>query len=113
MPKLHRSAKDALLEQLADKEHDSWARWMRSLFSKCQPNADGSMTIPTNLVVRWHRQMRTPYADLSEQEKESDREEVRLILPLIEAAYQGTEEELIASYTHEGAVRLIGGRGER
>jgi hypothetical protein len=37
-------------------------------------------------VARWEQQMATPYADLSEPEKESDREQVRLYLPVIEAA---------------------------
>jgi hypothetical protein len=27
--------KSELIEQLADKEHASWARWMEYLFSKC------------------------------------------------------------------------------
>lgn len=75
---------DELIERLADAEHASWSRWMKFLFSTCRPNDDGSMTIPTSLVVRWHRQMRTPYSALTEAEKESDREEVRRILPLLE-----------------------------
>ena len=79
---------DDLLEQLADKEHASWGRWMVYLFETCQQNPDGSVTIPAALVERWDRQANTPYAELSEREKESDRDEVRHILPLIEAALQ-------------------------
>jgi hypothetical protein len=75
----------ALVEQLAEKEHGSWSHWMKYLFSKCTANADGSMTIPVALVDRWQGQAETPYADLSEREKQSDRNRVNLILPIIEA----------------------------
>jgi hypothetical protein len=73
-----------LIEQLADKEHASWANWMLYLFSKSEINPDGSVTIPPGLVERWQRQSETDYADLSEKEKQSDRDEVARILPIIE-----------------------------
>jgi hypothetical protein len=73
-----------LIEQLAEKEHGSWSHWMKYLFSQCVGNSDGSMTIPTALVERWQGQVETPYANLSEREKQSDRNRVNLILPIIE-----------------------------
>jgi hypothetical protein len=73
-----------LIEQLAHYEHESWARWMQYLFSKCIRDEDDDYVIPRALVERWQRQADTPYAELSEQEKESDREEVRRILPIIQ-----------------------------
>ena len=72
-----------LIEQLVDKEHASWSHWMTYLFSKCQRAADGSVIIPADLVDRWQRQAATPYAALTEREKESDRSRVRLIVLLI------------------------------
>ena len=72
-----------LIEQLADKEHASWARWMQHLFSMCTHLPDGRLVIPGMLVVRWERQANTNYAELSEQEKQSDRDEVAHILPII------------------------------
>ena len=72
-----------LIEQLADKEHASWAHWMQYLFSTCIHHPDGSLTIPGHLVVRWERQANTNYAELSEREKQSDRDEVAHILPII------------------------------
>lgn len=51
---------------------------------KIQP--DGSLLIPADLVERWERQIDTPYASLSENEKESDREQVYSYLPLIKKA---------------------------
>jgi len=80
--------KDELIEQLSDKEHASWARWMQYLFSQCETYMVGdSLVIPGRLVRHWRRQIETPYAELSEKEKQSDREEVAHILPIIEAWY--------------------------
>ncbi len=75
-----------LIEQLADKEHDSWARWMDYLFSKCKSTIEGDAVIPVDLALRWRRQASTSYAELSEQEKQSDRDEVAHILPIIRNA---------------------------
>lgn len=78
-----------LIEQLADKEHASWARWMNYLFSKCEINDLGQAVIPAPLVERWHRQLATPYSDLTEQEKQSDRDEVAHIVPIIRTYAEG------------------------
>ncbi len=77
-----------LIELLAEKEHASWARWMHSLFSRCQTLPDGSVLIPADLVGRWRRQTYTPYDRLGETEKESDRAEVMHILPIIKIFIQ-------------------------
>jgi hypothetical protein len=74
-----------LIERLAEQEHVSWSHWMHYLFSRSTTNADGSMTIPSDLALRWQRQAETPYAELSEREQQSDRNRVALILPMIEA----------------------------
>jgi hypothetical protein len=77
-----------LLEQLADAEHDSWARWMNYLFAKCSHGwheGKSAAVIPPDLVERWKRQAATTYAELSESEKQSDRGEVALIVPMIGA----------------------------
>lgn len=75
-----------LLEQLAAKEHQRWSHWQRYLHSKGEVLSDGSLLIPSELVARWDHQMNTPYAELSESEKESDREQVREYLPIIRRA---------------------------
>jgi len=81
-----------LIEQLADKEHASWARWMKYLFDVCEAysiiDPDGfdrykGVLIPPELVERWQRQIETPYEDLPELKKRSDRDEVAHILPII------------------------------
>jgi hypothetical protein len=74
---------DALVDQLAAIEHDRWCHWQRYVHSKCTPQPDGSLLIPAGLVARWERQIDTKYTELDEQERESDREQVRKYLPLI------------------------------
>jgi hypothetical protein len=74
-------------EALAAYTHDgAWSGWMRYLFSKGVFNDDGSWTMPAWAVARWLRQMQTPYADLPEEEKQSDRAEADTILAIIAAA---------------------------
>jgi hypothetical protein len=63
---------------------------MQYLFSKSEAHGDGSVTIPASLALRWFRQASTPYTELSEQEKQSDREEVAHILPIIDG-YAGID----------------------
>lgn len=72
-----------LIELLADKEHASWAHWMSYLFSKCERLEDGSMHIPADFVKHWQQEIDTPYVDLPERYKQSDREQVQAIIPII------------------------------
>jgi hypothetical protein len=74
-----------LLEPLAAIEHARWSHWQRYMHSKCVPQ-DGALVIPAELVQRWERQLNTPYAALTDKERESDREQVRVYLPLIQKA---------------------------
>jgi len=60
---------------LAELCHSQWSGWMEYLFSKGTFNEDGTWTMPAWAVERWMRQMNTPYAELSEEEQESDRKE--------------------------------------
>lgn len=74
---------DKQREALADISHDIWVHWMRWQFSVCTRNDDGSLTIPADKVERWQRQIDTPYAELSEREKDSDREQADKILGVL------------------------------
>ncbi len=74
---------DSMLEKLAGIEHEGWARWQKYLHSVCTEGPDGTLIIPKDKVERWERQINTKYEDLSDKEKESDRKEVRKILPLV------------------------------
>lgn len=73
----------ALIETLSALEHDRWAHWQNYLHSKCKENDDGSLTIPKELVEKWNAQIQTSYSDLTEKEKESDREQVMKYLHYI------------------------------
>lgn len=75
-----------LIDRLADAEHGRWAHWQRYVHDQCERRQDGSLVIPAHLVDRWENQIATSYADLSEAEKESDKEQVRRYLPIIAEA---------------------------
>lgn len=61
-------------EKLAALQHRIWTHWMLYLFSCCTMNEDGSATIPREKVECWQQQMRVPYHELSDAEKNSVRE---------------------------------------
>lgn len=73
-----------LLEQLAAIEHERWCHWQRYMHEKAHRNDDGSLTLPATLVSRWERLMYTPYSMLTDEERESDREQVRRYLPILQ-----------------------------
>jgi hypothetical protein len=75
-----------LIEELAAIEHDRWAHWQRYMHEKAVRQPDGGLLVPPELVEKWERQIATPYADLSDDEKESDREQVQCYLPIIAKA---------------------------
>ena len=56
-----------LIEQMAELEHIQWAHWTGYMLDNLTPEN----------ISRWRRQIGTPYADLTEKEKESDREWAR------------------------------------
>jgi hypothetical protein len=66
-----------LFEKLADIEHSRWADWQKYYHSKCFINKNNeNIIIPKDVWDRAERQIKTSYEDLSEAEKESDREQV-------------------------------------
>lgn len=80
-----------LIERLATIEHERWSHWQRYLHSKCEKGEDGSLTIPAEQVYRWEKQMSTPFEELTESEKESDREQVLRYLPVVADALQHSQ----------------------
>ena len=76
---------EVMIEAIAAVQHEIWSHWMRYLFSQCPElgetvSAPGTRFIPADKVERWMRQMETPYAELSEKEKESDRDQARKVM---------------------------------
>lgn len=86
--------KGDVVEIMADVEHDRWAGWQKYFFSKCllKPQSQvGGMddryiyfALPKDLYERWTRQIETPYSELSEEEKDSDRKEARKTIEALE-----------------------------
>lgn len=70
-------------ETLAAYAHSAWAAWMDYLYSKAIHRTDGAILIPEWAARRWLRQKETPYADLPEAEKESDRAEADKMLAIL------------------------------
>jgi hypothetical protein len=83
---------DQLIEQLANLEHHQWAHWTRHMLD--------NMTDEN--IARWRRQIDTPYSQLSEDEKNSDREWAIKSLYEI-AAYLN---DVMGHKLNEGFVRL-------
>lgn len=77
--------KSEVREALANYAHEAWSGWMKYMFSKTIETGDGCEEIPRELVERWQRQAMTPYAELPENEKESDRVEADKMLAVINA----------------------------
>jgi hypothetical protein len=65
------------MEPNADLEHEIWASWMQYMFTKGEFTPDGRWIMPAWAVDRWTRLMNVPYSELTEQEKEGDRDQVR------------------------------------
>lgn len=61
------------LERLATLEHEQWAHWTRYMIDHLTPEN----------IERWRRQCATPYAELTEKERESDREWARKALAVM------------------------------
>jgi len=65
-----------LFEKLAAIEHERWSDWQKYLHSKCVEDDGSNLVIVKSLKEHWERQINTSYKDLSETEKNSDRDQV-------------------------------------
>ncbi len=82
----HFLTSDDTLEAIAAVEHERWSHWQRYLHARCTRLDDGSLVIPAELAARWTAQMTTPYSELSESEKDSDREQAQEYLAVLRRA---------------------------
>lgn len=62
-------------DQLAAFTHEVWANWMKHLIPKIV-----NRKVENSDIERWGKQIITPFEDLSEEEKESDRKVVEKVL---------------------------------
>lgn len=79
------NAQAEMREPLAALAHEQWSGWMRYMYGLASETVSGELIIPRGSVERWKRQMNTPYAELPEAEKASDRVEAEKVLALFEA----------------------------
>jgi len=78
--------KNELFEKLAAIEHERWADWQKYMHGLCIEDDGKNLTIVRSLRERWDKQIKTNYKDLSETEKNSDREQVMRYFHLIKKA---------------------------
>lgn len=83
-----------LIEKLAAIEHQRWADWQKWCHKVLREelNPNGVHNDLEDVLVRWDKQIATPYAELSESEKQSDRDQVMRYWPLIAAHDQEVHE---------------------
>lgn len=85
----HRTAAyEHLREDLAALEHNQWALWTRYMLAALQPlmmpvPCDDTSALAMRRLEGWQRQVDTPYAELSEDEKDKDREWADRVLHLL------------------------------
>ena len=87
-------------EEMAALEHEQWAHWTKYMLGLLRPviglgfyeargcglENEEDIVKARDALARWRRQIATPYADLSEQEKNSDREWADKVIKIIQAA---------------------------
>jgi hypothetical protein len=70
--------KDELRERLAELEHKQWSHWTKYMLDELYGLFDldtlNRNCKPVQSLRRWQKQMKTEYKDLTEKEKDSDRE---------------------------------------
>jgi hypothetical protein len=83
-----------LREKLAAIEHERWASWQNYVHSFLTWSKDlQAWVLPHEWKDRWQMQINTPYSHLSEEEKQSDRDQVDRYWPLIAQAADKREQE--------------------
>ena len=74
------AAKESLLEQLAELEHEQWMAWTKAVIDKMSWNV--SRESRYQYEEMWEPNW-VPYSELSEDQKEKDREWARKVLEVI------------------------------
>lgn len=92
-----------LREKIAALQHEQWTGWMEYLFSKCQRGTSGRLIMPIEVEERWRRQIATPYAELPENERDSDRVEADKVIATLESTLQHFKRIVIAAGVEGGA----------
>ena len=65
--------KKKILEELAELEHEQWAHWTEYMLEN----------LTDEDIKRWERQIETSYSELTEKEKDGDREWAEKVLKIV------------------------------
>ena len=68
-----------IIEVLAENEHKRWSNWQKYFHSRCT-RIKGRLIISPKYLRNLERLIDTPYSELTELEKDSDREEAKELL---------------------------------
>ncbi len=96
-----------LREQLAAIEHERWADWQKYCHKVLRDNNPSPEQ--GDILERWDRQINTPYAELSEKEKDSDREQVDRYWHLVKA-FTNAEIARVLDRLEQDDAKLTDGR---
>lgn len=101
----------SLREQLSDLEHEQWAHWTAYMLDSIGkafeqefpglPLTDSLEGLPH--VKGWRRQIATPYDELTEKEKDSDREWADRVLAIVRGLDTDQEGRSIVHHPGEGS----------
>ena len=72
-----------IIERLAAHEHEQWAHWTRYMLDN----------LTEENIARWRQQIETDYQDLSESEKESDRQWARQAIAIASLSIELSSDE--------------------
>jgi len=95
-----------LFEKLASAQHDIWAHWINYMSEQ----ADGTLFSPEQMS-RWLRQANTSYEQLTEKEKESDRDQVRKFWHLLTEVKMSKAIELSNAFGYLTEKEVLGIKG--
>jgi len=95
--------KKKLIEILADIEHKRWSSWQKYLHSNLT-KLNGSLIMSPKYVKHLERQINTPYSKLTENEKDSDIEEVKKTLN----ALRKNGYTIISKHSNEAELEIMG-----
>lgn len=76
------NSEQSVREKLAAIEHERWADWQAWVHKIINEGVEG--TTLEQFIERWERQINTPYADLSQAEKDSDLVQVDRYWPIVQ-----------------------------
>lgn len=91
--------KKVFMDKLAAIEHERWGDWQEHMHSKGVPTYNGLLFSKTD-IDHWERQIKTHYDQLSEKEKDSDREQVERYWSLIEDIAREVVNDIMAPISY-------------